>query len=76
MLAHWLKLLPKFGAVAWLPLHGSLVEVGLEWRHLPIRRRASRQILSLGSYGLGDTFIELCEGHGEHARQLGSAGCL
>jgi hypothetical protein len=29
MIAHVLKLLPKFGAVAWLPLHGSLVEVGL-----------------------------------------------
>ena len=28
MLAHLLKLLPKFGAVAWLPLCGSLVEVG------------------------------------------------
>ena len=29
MIAQLLKLLPKFGAVAWLPLHGSLVEVGL-----------------------------------------------
>ena len=76
MIAHLLKLLPKFGAVAWLPLHGSLVRSVWSGDILPIRRRASRQILSLGSYGLGDTLIELSEGHGEHARQLGPAGSL
>ena len=39
-------------------------------QHWPIRCRASRQIC------LGDPFVELCEGHGEHARKLGPAGDL